>query len=179
MSYDLIAENAHDPENALMTLSRLDFQPLWAFLYAQHEEHVPGDVFLAVAQGANVRISPEKVSALVDALDDDLDRGVVDNFVEQHSAMVASLDLIECDACDGTGVRTDEMARRYGLDLMPLDDAKAIVLGRDRGTCNLCDGFGKAPNPIARFRFSIATVRRFVEFLRTSNGLSITNDERG
>lgn len=176
MTYELIAENATDPSTCLLSMSTRDFQPLWAFVHAR--DLVPVDVFLAVAQGANVRIGDERARAIGDSIVDDIESGQVDEFVETHRQMIESLDLIECEACDGTGVRTDEMARRYGLDLMPLDDVKAIALGRDRGTCNLCDGFGKHENPLARFRFDIATVRRFAEFLRSSGGCSITS-ERG
>ena len=174
MTYELIAENATDPTRCLLSMSRLDFQPLWAFVHAR--DLVPADVFLAVAQGADVRVASERTTAIGDALIADIESGEVDGFVATHREMIESLDLIECDACDGTGIRTDELARRYGLDLMPLDEVKSIALGRDRGTCNLCDGFGKHANPLARFRFDIETVRKFAEFLRSCGGCSITSD---
>lgn len=176
MTYELVAQNCDDPTRQILSIPTLDFQPLWAFVHAR--EYVPVDVFLAVAQGALVNIRDERAREIGDAIVDDIDGGRVDEFVDAHRQLIESLDLIECEACDGTGIRTDEMARKYGLDLLPLDDVKAIALGRERGTCNLCDGWGKHENPLARFRFDVATVRRFAEFLRTCGGCSITN-ERG
>ena len=91
----------------------------------------------------------------------------------QYNLEVSQLPNEDCNICDKTGIRTDKIGKEQGQDSKVLPDDKAIVLGRETGWCNGCDGFGWKPNWATHYPFSQENVREFAEFLAESGGFSI------
>jgi len=91
----------------------------------------------------------------------------------QYNLEMSMLPNEDCLMCDKTGIRTDEVGKEHGMDVKALSDDKVIVLGRETGWCNGCDGMGWKPNWATNYPFSQENVREFAEFLAESGGFSI------
>lgn len=111
-------------------------------------------------------LDADDASTLATALQRDLDTGVVARYAEQREEALAALPMHECDLCDGTGVRTDEVGRAYGYD-KPRDTRTGA------GGCNGCDGTGKVAPWITNYPFSVENVADFADFLRSCGGFQI------
>lgn len=101
----------------------------------------------------------------------DFDSGASSFFEITFRAFVSGLELEDCPLCDATGIRTDSVGRAFGLDERELDEATAILLGRDRGTCDGCHGEGRRVHRLATARLDLRTMRRFGRFLVECGGL--------
>lgn len=104
-------------------------------------------------------LDAEGSAALALVLNRDLDNGTVDAYATNRAVDLACLPLQECWLCHGTGSRTDEIGRRYGLD--------------KPGACNGCQGAGKTPHPDTQYPFTVENVREFTTFLTACGGFEI------
>lgn len=149
---------------------------LWGWLGELHGDILDRDVYVAgclPVDESGVKLDAETCRRLADALDHDLASGAIDDARKMMSDEYASRDLIECGFCEGTGVRRDELGQAFRLDDVELDETTALVVGRDRGTCDVCDGYGRHPDPATLFTFERETVEAFAAFLRHCGGVGI------
>ena len=102
-----------------------------------------------------------------------LSNGFVDKYIEERNTHLANLPMRGCDLCHNTGIRTDEVGREGGMPEKVLEQDKAIMLGREIGWCNGCDGRGWNEPWEASYPFSRENVEEFALFLRESGGFSI------
>lgn len=111
-------------------------------------------------------LDAEGAKALAAAVQRDLDSGLVAKYAKDREEHLASLPLIECNLCAGTGIRTDEVGRSYGFDV-PRDPLTG------KGGCNGCEGNGKVRPWGADSPFDVENVREFAGFLSACGGFEI------
>ena len=104
--------------------------------------------------------------ALAEAIEADLANGTVAAYVATRDAALAALPMEPCEFCDGTGLRTDEVGRKYGYD-KPRDEATG------RGGCNGCHGTGEREPWARAYPFEAQDAADFAQFLRASGGFEI------
>ena len=147
---------------------------LWAWLAVAHDDLLDSSIVgRGIMPREPVRLDADLTRRLGDALAADLSTGEIDEAIRAMLDHYASLDLVECERCAGTGVRTDEVGALLGLPDVDLDETTAIAVGRDRGTCDECSGFGRHEHPDTRYTFERETVEMFSMFLRTCGGMVI------
>ena len=146
------------------------WRPLWDYC-----EHVAPELCKDVSAHYNDGdgLDDEKAKALSKILLETLSDGRCIVYEAQYNLEVSQLPNEDCNICDKTGIRTDKIGKEQGQDSKVLPDDKAIVLGRETGWCNGCDGFGWKPNWATHYPFSQENVQEFAEFLAESGGFSI------
>jgi len=118
-------------------------------------------------------LNEEGAKALSKILLETLSDGRCLIYEAQYNLEMSMLPNEDCLMCDKTGIRTDEVGKEHGTDVKALSDDKVIVLGRETGWCNGCDGMGWKPNWATHYPFTQENVREFAEFLAESGGFSI------
>lgn len=103
---------------------------------------------------------------LAEAIERDLASGKVAEYQKRYEVEIAALPDYECRICEGTGIRTDEVGRKYGYD-RPRDP--------DTGTggCNGCSGTGREADWRTHYLFEAENVENFAKFLRGCGGFEI------
>jgi hypothetical protein len=118
-------------------------------------------------------LDEEGAKALSLVLKVSLSDGTCEAYQANRNREIAELPNEECNLCNKTGIRTDNIGKEQGMDTKVLPDDKAIMLGRDTGWCNGCDGLGWKPHFATHYPFSKENVQEFAEFLAESGGFSI------
>ena len=118
-------------------------------------------------------ITAEGARRLADTLAEELETGRIDIMIDSFRQMCASLDRVVCEACDGSGIRTDEVGRRHRFEVARLDELTAIVVGRKVGWCNVCRGHGRHDPPIWNYRVDRELVEVWQQFVAESGGFTI------
>jgi len=110
---------------------------------------------------------------LADILFEELESGRTAEYKKMYDAYLASLPRTQCQYCEGTGIRNDEVGREYGMPDKVLEQDLAIFLGRTTGWCNACNGEGVKDSWEASYPFEVDNVREFAQFCRDSGGFNI------
>lgn len=97
-------------------------------------------------------------TALGVVLDKALADGTISKLIAERDAYIAALPDVDCDLCEGKGVRSDELAVEQGWDKYP---------------CNGCDGKGKRRPWEAHYPQDAENVREFATFLKACGGFKI------
>jgi hypothetical protein len=111
--------------------------------------------------------------ALARILRGQLAEGLVDVYASEFRAWKASLKRTACDLCNSTGVRTDPIGVQAGMPDKELEDSLAILVGRDRGWCNACNGEGTREHFSLAYHFERDNVEAFAAFLEGCGGFNI------
>jgi hypothetical protein len=111
--------------------------------------------------------------ALAKALITSLSNGFIDKYIQERNELIANLPMRDCDLCHNTGIRTDEVGVEQGMALKVLEQDKAIILGREIGWCNGCDGRGWNEPWETSYPFSRENIEEFCAFLQDCGGFSI------
>jgi hypothetical protein len=111
--------------------------------------------------------------ALGDALDEAVIDGRIAEWVTERNGLVAALPMEDCGICDGTGIRTDEIGRQAGQHDKALPSEQAIVLGREFGWCNGCDGNGEKAPFASWYGVEVGDATDWAGFLRSCGGFEI------
>ena len=112
-------------------------------------------------------------AALGYALHNAVEKGKALQWIEELRAAQADLPLEECQFCDSTGIRTDEVGMNAGQHDKKLDDEVAIIVGREFGWCNGCNGLGKQESIWTSYGVEEGCVTEFADFLIHSGGFEI------
>jgi hypothetical protein len=91
----------------------------------------------------------------------------------QYNSYIASLPRHNCEFCEGTGIRTDDVGQEMGMPTQKLEPEIAIVVGRTHGWCNACGGEGMVSDFDAEYPFSVKNVEEFTTFLEGCGGFEI------
>lgn len=119
--------------------------------------------------GLDAELSAELAKGLTEALAD----GRVAAWIAQRHAAVAALPMERCRICDGTGIRMDDIGRAAGQQDKALSKEKAIILGREFGWCNGCDGDGENAPWLASYEVVPSDATEFSDFLNACGGFVI------
>jgi hypothetical protein len=117
-------------------------------------------------------LNATNAARLAAALNTALASGKAAMLVALRAARLRRLPDEACTWCDGTGVRSDEVGREYGLDRRTIDDVGHPRHGQT-GWCNGCDGRGSNRPSDTKYRVSEADVREFADFVNNSGGFRI------
>lgn len=118
-------------------------------------------------------LNAEGAIALSNILFEKIGRGHTAQYQKDYYAEIADLPREDCKHCNSTGIRTDEVGVSAGQPDRALSPEVAILVGREFGWCNGCDGVGSKENWAASYPFDVQNVREFAEFLAESGGFSI------
>jgi len=146
------------------------WRPLWDFCAEVAPELTQG---VSGHYNDGDGLDEEGAKALANVLTISLSNGVVDTYQTKRNEYLASLPKEECNLCDSTGIRTDEVGVEHGMDVQVLSDVEASVLGRTIGYCNGCSGLGWKESFETHYPFEKANVQEFAEFLADSGGFKI------
>ena len=167
-----------------------DWSPLWSYvihvgdeeLFREHAVNWSGEEpnadfdprdpsygFGNEGYGLDAEGSQKLSSALLDSVVN----GDAVLYIEALNAHIASIEMVNCHPCAGTGVRTDQVGIDMGMPDAELEQTIAVVVGRQFGTCNICKGYGKTRPFGVDTSFKIRDVEEFARFLRLSGGFNI------
>lgn len=104
---------------------------------------------------------------------DEIESGRTEEYETVYRKYIASLPRKDCNFCEGTGIRTDEVGRDMGQPTRELEPEIQIITGRTHGWCNACRGEGKVDSWEANYPFSVENVKEFATFLSGSGGFQI------
>lgn len=147
------------------------WRPLWDYCLNEH-----GDIAGKVEHGHSNDgdgLDDEDSRALGTRLLADVKSGRCAEYKAQYDKELSELPMSDCDLCDATGIRSDEVGVELGMPTKELDEIRKSVLGRTHGWCNACDGVGKEPHFATHYPFDVENVREFAEFLMDCGGFQI------
>jgi len=110
----------------------------------------------------------KEATILASILQANLDSGHTAKFEREWREKNASLPDEECRVCKGRGLR-QERTGPGGVVINP----GSIDSSVEPWICNACHGAGKVRPPSTHYPFSEANVRKWVEFLRASDGFEL------
>ena len=117
----------------------------------------------------------DEISAidLRDALVRLIEDGTVKAYIAERNTAISALPLEDCEFCETTGIRNDEVGKKFHMDTFELPEEQAILLGRTHGTCNACNGEGKKTPFAANYGLDEQDVAEWVAFLSDCGGFAV------
>ena len=103
----------------------------------------------------------------------ELKNGNTEKYKEAYYAELALIPRQDCDLCNATGIRSDEVGIEMGMPKKELSPEMQMLTGRTHGWCNACDGEGRRADFRTEYPFDVDNVREFAEFLAESGGFAI------
>lgn len=126
------------------------WRPLWDYCLDMHPS-IAGKVQYGHSNsGDGLNATDAKKLAIL--IKKDLDTGKAKKYADKREKEINSLPLLECEHCNGTGIRNDKYVQ---------------------GECNACHGAGKVKSWLANYPFSLENLSEFQEFLDNCGGFSI------
>jgi len=167
---DVFGKNPANEVGAYFRRSVWGWRPLWEFCVDNYN-----DLVANVSGHYNDGDGLDETGAkeLAKRIKDDLATGKASEYIEQRNAYLASLPLENCDLCAGTGIRSDEVGVQNQMPEHKLSPEQAIMLGRETGWCNGCNGEGKKESWDTNYSLELDDLKEFAEFLENSGGFSI------
>lgn len=110
---------------------------------------------------------------LADILLDKIESGHTHLYMIEYNDYIASLPREDCNLCNSTGIRTDQVGLELGFLDKELDPEIQILTGRTYGYCNGCKGIGNTPHWESHYPFHVENVRKFAQFCSESGGFQI------
>ena len=147
------------------------WHPLWEYVENCHPE------IAALVQHAHTNdgdgLNALKSQELATHLFDDYKTGKVAEYVAERNRQISEMEMRDCKWCEATGIRSDEVGVEWGMPDKELSDEQKIMLGREKGYCNACDGVGKQQPWEANYYLEPDDVKEFAEFLLDCGGFEI------
>lgn len=119
------------------------------------------------------RLSRKHTRRIADRLIADLESGAAQTYTDSRVIIASALAASDCDLCDGTGVRTDEVGHDLMLDEHELLPEIAMATGRTHGWCNGCYGEGKMSAWETMYKLTVDDIRDFAVFLEYCGGFKV------
>lgn len=149
------------------------WRPLWDYCCEMHPDLV-GDNPELGHYNDGYGLDDDGAMALGNSLLADITiHGTAQAYIDRRNAHLASLPRLDCEWCNGTGIRTDEVGVEMGMPEKPLDEAAVVVLGRTHGWCNGCSGEGKKNDWETEYSLDLETLTEFAYFLVACGGFAI------
>jgi hypothetical protein len=118
-------------------------------------------------------LNAEGAEILGGILQEAIEEGIAQEAADQLMYLKTEEPLYECPLCDGSGIRTDDRGIELGMHTKKLDEMMAIIVGRTRGYCNACKGYGKQETYLVNYNFTVGSAVKFAEFCLNSGGFAI------
>jgi hypothetical protein len=115
----------------------------------------------------------EECQALARLLLEKLENGEALAYIKERDKAIAELEWDTCRLCEGSGIRADKVGVEGGMPDKELPEDIALLVGRTKGTCNGCRGFGKTEPWESHYPLNEENIREFAGFLQDCGGFSI------
>lgn len=171
MGMDVYGKNPTNEVGAYFRRNVWGWHPLWEYCENLHPE-IAGLVKYGHSNDGD-GLDAEKSLALANLLRLDVADGTTQKYINERNAYLAELARPNCELCDGTGIRTDAVAVDAGFPEKILAPELAIILGRDKGWCNGCNGEGKKDAWETNYDLELADITEFADFLENCGGFEI------
>lgn len=170
MGMDVIGKNPTTETGEYFRNNVWFWRPLWGYC-CEVAPDVCADVNGQHNDGDGLDADSARVLAA--RLQAEIDSGRTAAYEAAYNAYRAALPRHDCEFCDGTGVRTDEVGVNLGMPTQALAPDVAAIVGRTHGYCNGCGGEGKVDDDMMSYPFVTDNVAKFAEFLASSGGFEI------
>lgn len=171
MGMDVYGKNPKSDAGEYFRRNVWGWHPLWEYVENKHPEiaNLVEHAHTNDGDGLNATKS-KKLAQLLFA---DLASGAVDEYVSERNKALSELPFHTCDNCEGTGIRTDEVGKNAGMPEKELEPDVQIIVGREKGWCNSCQGIGKREDFATWYYLEVEDVKDFAEFLQDCGGFEI------
>jgi hypothetical protein len=171
MGMDVYGKNPKSETGRYFRRNVWGWRPLWDYVSNQHPEiaELVEHGYTNDGDGLGARNAKKLAKLLMD----DFTSGKVAQYVAERNSALAELPFEECNLCDSTGIRTDEVGVKMEMPKRALTPEISIIVGRDKGWCNGCNGVGKTENFLTSYSLDEEDVKEFAEFLMDSGGFEI------
>jgi DnaJ-class molecular chaperone len=171
MGMDVYGKNATNEAGEYFRRNVWGWRPLWDYCLEQHGE-IAGKVKYGHSNDGD-GLNDKNSKRLAGLIYDDLANGSAEAYIQARQARLAELERPECEYCNGSGVREDEVGRNAGMPTTELSDELQILLGRTHGTCNGCRGEGKTDAWETHYYLDLDDLKEFAVFLENCGGFKI------
>lgn len=147
------------------------WRPLWQYVEDNHPEIAELVEYAQSNDGDGLGARDSK--KLAKLLMEDFTSGKVAEYVAERNKALSELPFEDCQICEGTGIRTDDIGKQWGMDTKELEPDIAIIVGRTNGSCNACNGVGKKEHWATNYYLEEDDIKEFAEFLAECGGFEI------
>ena len=171
MGMDVYGKNPVNETGQYFRRNVWGWRPLWNYVEEVHPEiaELVEYGYSNDGDGLGARNSKK----LAKLLREDIFRGVVDNYIETRNKYLAELPKVDCQLCEGTGIRKDPIGVQYGMPEQELPLELQIMLGRKNGTCNGCNSQGLKDDWALSYDLEANDIAEFADFLENCGGFEI------
>jgi hypothetical protein len=171
MGMDVFGKNPTNKVGKYFRRNVWGWHPLWEYVENVHPE-IAGLVKHAHSNDGD-GLGAVKSAELARHLRDDIDNGVVAEYVAERNKHLSELPREECNLCNGSGIRTDEVGVEHGHPTRELEPEIAIIVGRTHGWCNKCQGEGLVDSFALSYYLDESDIEEFARFLEYCGGFKI------
>lgn len=171
MGMDVYGKNPASTTGEYFRRNVWGWHPLWDFVENNHPEIA--ELVKHAHSNSGDGLDEEKSIELAKLLMDDYESGKAEEYVAERNKQLSELPYEDCNLCDSTGIRTDEIGKANGHPTKILDPDIAVIVGREKGWCNACNGIGKRENWATNYYLEAEDVKEFAEFLKDCGGFEI------
>ncbi len=171
MGMDVYGKNPKSEAGSYFRRNVWGWHPLWDYVENQHPEIAELVEYAHSNDGDG--LDEEKSLELAKLLMDDYNSGRVAEYITERNKALSELPFEDCQICEGTGIRTDELGVQAGWPEKELEPDIAIIVGRTKGSCNACGGVGKRENWATNYYLEEDDIKEFADFLVECGGFEI------
>lgn len=171
MGMDVYGKNPKSEKGRYFRRNVWGWHPLWGYVEDVHPEIAELVQYAHSNDGDGLNAT--KAAELARLLIDDFESGAATQYVADRNKALSELPLEECNLCGSTGIRADDIGVQSGQPEKVLSPEVAIILGRDKGWCNGCEGSGKKEPWETNYYLDEDDVVEFAEFLKDCGGFEI------
>ena len=171
MGMDVYGKNPATDTGEYFRRNVWGWRPLWQYCVDTHPELANKVKYAQSNDGDG--LNAEDSVALAHLLKLDLVNGNAELYITNRNKELSELPRPECELCSGTGIRTDQVGVENGMPERKLEPEMAVLVGREFGWCNACNGEGKTDAWETHYYLDLDDISEFAEFMENSGGFEI------
>lgn len=171
MGMDVIGKNAVSETGEYFRRNVWGWRPLWQYVEIMHEQFAEKVEYGQTNDGDG--LNAEDSQALARRLQKDLDTKITSLYIKKRNSWLADLPREDCDICNNTGIRSDDLGRQMGMHDKELPPEVQTLTSRTHGWCNGCNGIGSRENWELSYSLDESDIKSFAEFLQDCGGFEI------
>jgi len=171
MGMDVYGKNPKSEMGEYFRRNVWGWHPLWGYVEDTHPEIAELVKYAHSNDGDG--LGSEDSQKLAELLLADYESGVAFEYVLQRNKAISELPMDDCNICEATGIRSDEIGISNGFPDRELAPEVQAVTGRTKGYCNGCGGTGKKEPWESNYYLEPDDVKEFALFLKDCGGFEI------